>query len=192
MRRPFVTYSLHPIPSLYIWGKFFSFLTVQNMSSSCRFFLVVICTYYCCTCKSRVKRTGSYNGLVPSKHARVDLNLDTPLMNISGGLWFHLAGWMRIFYADIFDRWPVLKFDMGIIKRKIWAGIEYNENNAKKFTQESYRPKTLAHSNKSKKLHFSVAFLLITFRMPLCKYVNGLEISIKFCVFWYPYWIFVK
>ncbi len=43
---------------------------------------------------------------------------------------------------------------------------------------------------KVKILHISVTFLLITCFVHFCYFFSGLEISVKFFVFWYPSWIF--
>ncbi len=45
---------------------------------------------------------------------------------------------------------------------------------------------------KMKKGYISVTFLLITFFGSFFQNFNGLEISVKFCVCWYKYWIFNK
>ncbi len=63
------------------------------------------------------------------------------------------------------------KFYMGIIKCIIqWKNVR------------SHRPETFAHRKKSKKLNFSVTIF--------CNFFNGFEISIKFLILRYPYWIF--
>jgi hypothetical protein len=56
--------------------------------------------------------------------------------------------------ADVDKKILGQKFDMGFIKRKIRVRIHKKEKN--------YRPKNLAYSNKSKKLHFLALFSLIT------------------------------
>ena len=61
--------------------------------------------------------------------------------------------------------------------------------NLKISPKESYRPKTFAHSNKNQKKIFFHFFADNFFsHESFWNFFNGFEISIKFCVFSYPYW----
>jgi hypothetical protein len=120
-----------------------------------------------------------------------------PFFNLSGFLGWTL-GYNNFDFFDKMEpprpeidiKWEKIvseKFHMGIIKCKIQCWFRIRWKSAKKFTQKSYRRKTFAHSNKSKKLHFSVTFLLITFFHEFFRnFFTRFNISIQFCVFWYP------
>ncbi len=60
-------------------------------------------------------------------------------------------------------------------------------NRLKKFHnnshKKSFQQNKLMKMSKSKKVHISVTFFLITFCMEIFQLFNGLEIRIKFCVF---------
>ncbi len=75
------------------------------------------------------------------------------------------------------------------------CGAGYKEFNfekvSKNCTKTSYKKTNLTNMSKSKKVQISVSFLLITFFV--CNFFfKGVEISIKFWVFWYPFWNFKK
>ncbi len=73
---------------------------------------------------------------------------------------------------------------IGIRKRIIQWWVQIRWKSAKKFTQNGYRPKMFALSNKSPKLHFSVTFSWYFFAGISCNFFNRFEISIKFFLFY--------
>ncbi len=80
-------------------------------------------------------------------------------------------------------------FNMGIKKCRIWCWFRTVEKVSRKFTQRKLEGWELLYPVlKDEKVHNFYTFMLITFLYEFFyTFFKGFEISIQFCVFWYPY-----
>jgi hypothetical protein len=78
---------------------------------------------------------------------------------------------------------------MGIKKCRIWCWFRIVEKVSRKFTQRKLEGWELLYTVlKDEKVHKFYTFMLITFLYEFFyTFCNDFEISIQFCVFWYPY-----
>ncbi len=115
----------------------------------------------------------------------------------------HLQKFFELFFGQLASKfekvliWPKNIFLWKNNKKvsenaEFHADFESVEKGSKKCTKKKLKAKQVWRTwVKVKKVHISVTFLQIIFFCAFFQtFFNGFKISVKFCVLWYPYWIF--